>query len=104
MTLSVYDGKDFARQFRVVRNNTLQIAQDIPESKYGFVPAPGWRTIEALLTHIAVSPRMWYEVHGKQRVKTLVGFDFVRVANEMKAEEGKSRTKAGVLYLLRDEG
>ena len=104
MTLSVYDGKDFARQFRVVRNNTLQIAQDIPESKYGFVPAPGCRAIEALLTHIAVSPRMWYEVHGKQRVKTLVGFDFVRVASEMKAEEGKSRTKAGVLDLLRDEG
>ena len=25
-------GKDFARQFRVVRNNTLQIAEDIPES------------------------------------------------------------------------
>ena len=104
MTLSVYDGKDFARQFRVVRNNTLQIAQDIPESKYGFVPAPDCRAIGALLTHIAVSPRMWYEVHGKQRVKTLVGFDFVRVANEMKAEEGKSRTKAGVLDLLRDEG
>ena len=38
MTLTIYDGKDFARQFRVVRNNTLQIAQDIPESKYGFVP------------------------------------------------------------------
>ena len=104
MTLSVYDGKDFARQFRVVRNNTLQIAQDIPESKYGFVPAPGCRAIEVLLTHIAVSPRMWYEVHGKQRVKTLVGFDFVRLAGEMKAEEVKSRTKSGILYLLRDEG
>ena len=53
MTLTIYDGKDFARQFRVVRNNTLQIAQDIPESKYGFVPAPDCRAIDALLTHIA---------------------------------------------------
>jgi uncharacterized damage-inducible protein DinB len=104
MTLTIYDGKDFARQFRVVRNNTLQIAQDIPESKYSFVPAPGCRAIGALLTHIAVSPRMWYEVHGKQRVKTLVGFDFVRLASEVTAEEGKSRTKAEVLDLLRDEG
>ena len=67
MTLTIYDGKDFARQFRVVRNNTLQIAQDIPESKYGFVPAPECRSIGALLTHIAVSPWRWYEVHGKQR-------------------------------------
>jgi uncharacterized damage-inducible protein DinB len=104
MTPAIYDGKDFARQFRVVRANTLQIAQDIPESKYGFVPAPGCRTIAALLTHIAVSPRMWYEVHGKQRVKTLVGFDFVRLGGEVKAEEGKSRMKAEILDLLHDEG
>ena len=104
MTMTIYDGKDFARQFRVVRNNTLQIAQDIPESKYGFVPAPDCRAIGALLTHIAVSPRVWYEIHGKQRLKTLVGFDFVRLATEVKAEEGKSRTKAEILDLLRDEG
>jgi uncharacterized damage-inducible protein DinB len=104
MTLSVYDGKDFARQFRVVRNNTIQIAQDIPESKYGFVPEPGCRAIGDLLTHIAVSSRMWYEVHGKQRVKTLVGFDFVGLFGEVNAEEGKSRTKAEILDLLRDEG
>jgi uncharacterized damage-inducible protein DinB len=104
MTPTIYDGKDFARQFRVVRNNTLQIAQDIPESKYGFVPAPGYRALGALLTHIAVSPRMWYEVHGKQRVKTLVGFDFVRLGSEMMAEEVNSRTKAEILDLLRGEG
>jgi uncharacterized damage-inducible protein DinB len=104
MTLTIYDGKDFARQFRVVRKNTLQIAQDIPESNYGFVPAPDCRTIGTLLTHIAVSPRMWYEVHGKQRVKTLVGFDFVRLGSEVKAEEEKSRTKAEILDLLREEG
>jgi uncharacterized damage-inducible protein DinB len=104
MAPATYDGKDFARQFRVVRANTLQIAQDIPESKYGFVPASGCRAIAALLTHIAVSPRMWYEVHGKQRVKTLVGFDFVRLGSEVTAEEGKSRTKAEILDLLREEG
>ena len=104
MTLTIYDGKDFARQFRVVRTNTLQIAQDIPESNYGFVPAPDCRAIGALLTHIAVSPRMWYEVHGRQKVKTLVGFDFVRLAAEVRAEEGKSRTKGQILDLLREEG
>src|ERR1700730_18360766 len=104
MTLTIYDGKDFSRQFRVVRNNTLQIAEDLPESKYGFVPAPNCRTVAALLTHIAVSPRMWFEVHGKQRVKTLVGFDFVGLGSEVKAEEVKSRTKAEILDLLHDEG
>jgi uncharacterized damage-inducible protein DinB len=101
---TIYGGKDFARQFRVVRTNTLQIAEDIPESKYGFVPAPDSRPVAALLTHIAVSPRMWFEVHGKQRVKTLVGFDFVKLSSDVRAEEVRSRSKAEILDLLRSEG
>jgi uncharacterized damage-inducible protein DinB len=104
MTQTTYSGKDFARQFRAVRNNTLQIAEDIPESRYDFVPAPGCRTVAALLIHIAVSPRMWFEVHGKQKVKTLVGFDFVKLSGEVKAEEASSRSKAEILDLLRGEG
>jgi uncharacterized damage-inducible protein DinB len=104
MTVTVYGGKDFARQFRVVRNNTLQIAEDIPESKYGFLPALNCRTVAALLTHIAVSPRMWFEIHGKQRLKTLVGFDFLALGSGVKAEEARIRSKAEILDLLREEG
>jgi uncharacterized damage-inducible protein DinB len=47
---------------------------------------------------------MWEEVHGKQRVKTLVGFDFVGLGDRVKAEEAKPRTKAEILDLLRDQG
>ena len=104
MTQAIYSGKDFARQFRVVRNNTLQIAEDIPEPKYGFVPAPGSRAVAALLIHIAVSPRMWFEVHGRQKVKTLVGFDFVKLSSDVRAEEASSRSKAEILDLLRKDG
>ena len=105
MPQTIYGGKDFARQFRVVRNNTLQIAEDIPESKYGFVPAPGCRPVAVLLTHIAVSPRMWYEVHGKQRVKTLVGFDFVKLSSDVRAEEVRSpeaRRRFSIYCALRE--
>jgi uncharacterized damage-inducible protein DinB len=104
MTLTIYGGNDFARQFRVVRNNTLQIAEDIPESKYGFVPAPNCRTVAALLIHMAVAPRIWLEIQGRQRVKTLVGFDFFQLGSEVKAEEAKNRSKAEILDLLREEG
>lgn len=102
--MTLYGGNDFARQFRVVRNNTLQIAEDIPESKYGFHPAPDSRSVAALLTHIAVSPRMWFEIHGKQQLKTLVGFDFVKLFSDVKAEEARTRSKAEILDLLREEG
>jgi hypothetical protein len=65
-----------------------------PQLKYSLVLALNCRTVAALPTHIAVSPRMWFEVHGKQRVKTLVGFDFVGLANDVKAEKVKPRTGA----------
>ena len=34
--MNYYGAKDMAESFRTVRRNTLQIAQDIPEDKYGF--------------------------------------------------------------------
>jgi uncharacterized damage-inducible protein DinB len=104
MTLTIYGGSDFARQFRVVRNNTVQIAEDIPESKYSFAPVEGCRTVAALLTHIAVCPRLWYEIHGRLHLATLVGFDFPKAFGPVKAEEDKTRTKAQIVSLLRDEG
>jgi uncharacterized damage-inducible protein DinB len=102
--MTIYGGKDLASAFRTVRKNTMQVAEDIPEQQYGHVPAPECRSVGQMLTHLAVSPRMWEEVHGKQRLMTLVGFDFVGLADRVRAEEAKPRTKAEVLDLLRNQG
>jgi uncharacterized damage-inducible protein DinB len=102
--MSIYGGKELGRQFRTVRQNTIQIAEDIPEEKYNHVPAPECRTVGQMLAHIAVAPQIWEEVHGKQRAMTLVGFDFLALAERAKKEESKPRTKAEVLELLRSRG
>jgi uncharacterized damage-inducible protein DinB len=102
--MSIYGGEELASAFRTVRKNTIQVAEDIPEQQYGHVPAPECRSVAHMLTHIAVSPRMWEEIHGKQHVKTLVGFDFLGLGDRAKAEEAKPRTKAEILDLLRNEG
>jgi uncharacterized damage-inducible protein DinB len=102
--MTTYGGKDLASAFRTVRKNTIQVAEDIPEPQYGHVPAPECRSVSQMLTRIAFSPRMWEEIHGKQHVETLVGFDFVGLADRVKAEEAKSRTKAEILDLLRNQG
>jgi uncharacterized damage-inducible protein DinB len=101
---TIYSGKDMAGAFRNVRKNTIQVAEDIPEEQYGHVPAPECRSVGQMLTHIAASSQMWAEVHGKQRVKTLVGFDFAALTDRLKAEEAKPRTKAEILELLRSQG
>ena len=47
-----YGGKELARSFRTVRSNTIKIAEEIPEEKYGFRPAEGCRSIAETLVHI----------------------------------------------------
>jgi uncharacterized damage-inducible protein DinB len=93
-----------AAAFRTVRGNTIQIAQDIPESKYDWAPAPGARTIGALLGHIALITRFSESLHRTQRVTTLQGVNFMALIGPIMAEEGKPRSKAETIELLKTEG
>jgi uncharacterized damage-inducible protein DinB len=98
-----YGGKDLASAFRTVRKNTIQVAEDIPEAKYGFVAAPEVRPVGRMLAHVAISTRSWQEIH-KKRLTTLVGLDFFSMMDRFNAEEAKTRSKAEILDLLRSEG
>jgi len=101
--MSSYGGKDLASAFRTVRKNTIQVAEDIPESKYSFVAAPDVRSVARMLAHVAIATRIWEEVH-KKGLTTLVGFDFFGMMDRFNAEEAKTRSKAEILELLRTEG
>jgi uncharacterized damage-inducible protein DinB len=103
MATLAYGGKDLADAFRTVRKNTIQVAQDIPEEKYDHVAAPEVRSVREMFTHVAISPRIWEEVH-KKGLKTLVGFDFFGFIDQFKAEEAKKRSKAEIVALLKAEG
>jgi uncharacterized damage-inducible protein DinB len=98
-----YGGKELAEAFRTVRKNTIQVAEDIPEASYDHVAAPEVRSVRQMFTHVAISTRIWEEVH-KKRLSTLVGFNFFGVIDAFKAEEAKNRSKAEVIELLRSEG
>ena len=98
-----YGGKELADAFRTVRKNTVQVAEDIPESKYDFVAAPDVRPVGKMLTHVAIATRIWEKVH-KEKLTTLVGFNYVGLMDEFNADENKPRTKAEIVQLLRSEG
>jgi len=55
--MTYYGAKELADSFRTVRKNTIRVAEDIPENKYSFAAAPDLRTVEKLLTHIAIASR-----------------------------------------------
>jgi uncharacterized damage-inducible protein DinB len=102
--MTYYGAKELARSFRTVRNNTIRIAEEIPEEKYGFRPAEGCRSIAETLVHIAVTPRVPQQIHVIEHRSTLVGFDFFGLMGKLQAEVKTPRTKAQVIELLRTEG
>ena len=102
--MSAYGGRELASAFRTVRKNTIQVAEDIPESKYGHVAAPECKSVARMLSHVGISTRIWDELHRKQRLTTMVGFNFLEMRGRLEAEEAKPRTKAEIVELLRKDG
>jgi uncharacterized damage-inducible protein DinB len=98
-----YGAKELAAAFRTVRTNTLQIANEIPDTKYDFKAAPDVRTVAQLLTHIAFGSEFALAVHP-QRLTTLAGFNFPQFIGPIMAEEQKPRSKAELLELLKTRG
>ena len=102
--MTYYGARELAQSFRTVRNNTIKIAEEIPEEKYSFRPATGCRSVGETLVHIAVMTRVPERIHAIEHRSTLVGFDFFGLRDELQAEVKAPRTKAQILELLRAEG
>lgn len=101
--MTYYGAQNLADSFRTVRKNTLTIASEIPEDKYGYRAAEGVMSVGELLAHLAVSPMWQIEVHG-QKIEHL---DFAFFASRMEAAqlaEKALRTKAEIIQALTENG
>jgi uncharacterized damage-inducible protein DinB len=99
-----YGAKELAASFRTVRKNTLQIAEDIPESQYGFRAAPDTRSVGELLIHISSSSALQEQIQGVERRTTLEGFDFFAFLSGVMAKEKEPHTKAQIIEMLKKDG
>jgi uncharacterized damage-inducible protein DinB len=98
--MNYYGGKELAAAFRTVRNNTIKIAEEIPEDKYSFRATPDTRSVAETLIHISHLPELQYEVHGVQKRDTLAGFDFMGFIGPRIADEKSGRSKADIVKQL----
>ena len=104
MVMNYYGSKELAAAFRTVRENTMRIAEEIPEESYGFRATPEVMSVGETLVHLALSPRFPEEVHFVRRLNTLAGFDFFGFRDAQDAEAKAARDKAAIIELLRTEG
>jgi uncharacterized damage-inducible protein DinB len=101
--MTYYGGRELAAAFRTVRNNTIKIAEEIPENKYDFRPAGDCRTIGQTLTHIALGTGFQSHVH-MNKVDDLTKMNFPEFVQKASAAEAIPRTKAEIIALLKKEG
>jgi uncharacterized damage-inducible protein DinB len=101
--MTYYGAKELAFSFRQVRGNTLQIANEIPEEKYGFQVTPECRTVAQTLVHVALGHGFQSHIH-KNRISDLAGVNFPELMQKLRAEEAAPRTKDEIVALLQSEG
>lgn len=102
--MNYYAAKDIAASFRTVRNNTLKIAEEIPEDQYSFQPAPGTRTVGQYLVHISNLHRFALEIHRDNVRSSMEGFNFMAFLGPILASEQETFTKAQIIDRLRSTG
>jgi uncharacterized damage-inducible protein DinB len=101
--MTYYGAKQLADSFRTVRKNTLAIADEIPEDKYGFKAAPEVMSVGEMLAHLAVSPMWQIDVHGQKIDSIDFAFFGARIA-QAKAAEQALHSKADIIRALQENG
>jgi len=102
--MSLYGTRQLTASMRAVRQNTILIAGDIPESKYAFRATPENRSVAETLVHIAWLWTADRLMHEERRLDTLEGFDFPALLAKSASEEQVARSRAEIIELLRSEG
>ena len=83
-----------------IDGNTIQVAHDIPDHNYDHSPADGARTVRQMLTHVALSTRLWIDMHASGSTD-ITTFDFPAYGRRMRDAEAVARSKTEILDLLR---
>ena len=98
--MTYYGAKELAESFRTVRKNTIQVAEDLPEDKYGFRAAEGCMTVAEMLAHLASSTHWAQQLHFVEKKASVTMEDFGRYMAEMTTAQATLTTKATIVEAL----
>ena len=102
--MNLYEPKQLADSMRVVRKNTIAIAEDIPETQYDYRPTPDSRSVRETLLHMASMMYFDFHIHEDPRRDSMEGFDFRGFFAGLPTNEKSGLSKEEILTVLRDEG
>ena len=102
--MSLYEPKQLADSMRVVRKNTIVIAEDIPEAQYDYRPTPDSRSVRETLLHLASMTFFDFHIHEEQKRASMEGFDFSAFFAGLPTAEKRSLSKEEIVSALREQG
>jgi len=102
--MTFYGGKELAEAFRTVRRNTIQIAEDIPEERYGYRATPESRSVAEELAHLASATWWHHQVHGAEKKAFITFEDFGTFMGRTAEIEKGLTTKPQIVEALRKHG
>ena len=102
--MNYYGAKEMAESWRTVRKNTIQVAEDIPEDKYSFRPAPETMSVSEILAHLATTPYWAQQCHFVDRKSTVVIDDFQKWMGAAAKASAALGSKAAIVDALKKDG
>jgi len=102
--MNYYGPIELAASIRTVRNNTIVIAEDIPEESYSYRPTPDSRSVRELLLHIAAVWQLTYQIQETERRTWIADFDFPAFLQQSSVDEKRPLSKSQIISFLRTEG
>ncbi|HYB94718.1 MAG TPA: DinB family protein [Vicinamibacterales bacterium] len=102
--MTYYGAKELAESFRTVRRNTIQVAEDIPEDKYGFRAAPDTMSVAELLAHLATTPHWAQQCFFNEKKTNVSMEDFGRWMGELGGQAKSLTSKAQIIDALKKNG
>src|SRR5262249_5724942 len=102
--MPLYGPKELAASLRTVRENTIKIAEDIPEERFGYRPTPESRSVEQLLLHILAVAALTRQMHEGERIQSFPPKDFRERLARLPIHEDDHRAKSEILSRFQEEG
>ena len=102
--MTYYGAKEIADSFRTVRKNTIQVAEDIPEDKYGYRAAPDTMSVAEMLSHLACTPYWAQQCHFVEKKASVTADDFGKWMGEIAAKSQTMMSKDAIVAALKADG
>lgn len=102
--MNYYGGHNMANSWRTVRNNTIQIAEEIPADKYNFRASDDTMTVAELLSHMATNTLWGVKVHFVDKTSAIQMQDFGDFNVAAREAASKLTTKETIVEALKENG